>query len=170
MPAPAQWLPVQPLTASAFAPFGRVIACDPLAQQFAINAGTCTRFHDLVRPEVDGGAVALSIFAAQAAPMPAPLRVMERHPLGSQAFAPLGQALGMVVVVADASIAEQDLRPHHLHAFVSSPEQALQLHRGTWHHPLLSLQAGQWLVIDRVGEGHNCDEVDIAHWQLRCQP
>lgn len=170
MPMPEQWLPVQPLTAAAFAPFGRVIECDPQAQQMAINAGTCTRFHDLVRPDIEGGAVSMSIFVAQTAPMPAALRLMERHPLGSQAFAPLGQALGMLVVVADAHLEAQDLRPHHLHAFVTHAKQALQLHRGTWHHPLLSLQAGQWLVIDRVGEDYNCDEVDIAHWQLRCQP
>lgn len=170
MQAPAQWLPVQPLTACAFAPFGRVIESDSNAQQIAINAGTCTRFHDLARPDIEGGAVGLSIFAAQAAPMPALLRLMERHPLGSQAFAPLGQALQMVVVVADAHIAAQDLRPHHLQAFVSSATQALQLHPGTWHHPLISLQAGQWLVIDRVGNGPNCDEVDISQWQLRCHP
>lgn len=168
-PSALQWLPVLPLTAPAFAPFGRVIECDALAQQISINAGTCTRFHDLARPHIEGGAVAMSIFAAQAAPMPAALRLMERHPLGTQAFVPMGRALRMLLVVADGRLAPEALRPHHLHAFVTTPEQAVQLHTGTWHHPLLALDSGNWLVVDRVGAGHNCDEVEIGHWQLRCE-
>lgn len=110
----------------------------------------------------------MSIFAAQATPMPAALRLLERHPLGTQAFAPMGQALRMLLVVAKPDLAPHALQPHHLHAFLTTPEQAVQLHLGTWHHPLLSLQTGQWLVVDRVGAGANCEEVPIDHWQLRC--
>ena len=36
-------------------------------------------------------------------------------------------------------------------------------------HPLLALDAGPWLVVDRVGapgEAPDCEVVDISHWHL----
>jgi ureidoglycolate lyase len=36
-------------------------------------------------------------------------------------------------------------------------------HRGTWHHYLLALGApSEFVVVDRVGPGDNCDEQMLA--------
>ena len=162
------WLPVRALTAQGFAPFGEVIETGA-GSTIPINNGTCLRHHDLARPSAaEPGSVALSLFEAAAAPRPCVLRLMERHRLGSQTFAPFGAALRMLVVVADARLALDELAPHYLHAFVSNGQQGIHLRAGVWHHPLLSLDAGPWLVADRVAAQVDCDVVPIEDWQLRC--
>lgn len=36
--------------------------------------------------------------------------------------------------------------------------QGVNYHAGTWHHPLLTLEApSNFAVVDRIGIGHNCD-------------
>ena len=52
-----------------------------------------------------------------------------------------------------------ELDESKIRAFISAPDQGVNYARGTWHHPLLCLQhPGRFLVVDRGGEGHNCDE------------
>lgn len=165
---------VNPLTAEAFAPFGQVIerapgGRAPGSRRIVINDGSCVRHHDLARPQASApGAISLSLFEAAATPLPAQLRLLERHRQGSQAFAPFGAALRMLLVVADAALAPGAITPGHLRAFVTDGQQGVQLHCGVWHHPLLSLQAGTWLVADRVADEADCDVVPIAGWQLHC--
>lgn len=171
--APGTWLPVRPLTADAFAAFGDVIELSPGNRQWAINDGNCVRHHDLARPFASDtgatpGAVGLSLFDAAATPLPATLRRMERHRLGSQAFAPFGAALQMLLVVADAGIAPEALRPEHLQAFITNGMQGIQLRAGTWHHPLVSLQAGAWLVVDRIAQEADCEVVSVQAWGVGC--
>ena len=44
--------------------------------------------------------------------------------------------------------------------FLAQANQGVNYHVGTWHHFCLALnQVSDFLVIDRGGEGHNCDEV-----------
>ena len=81
---------------------------------------------------------------------------MERHPLGSQAFMPLS-GHPYVVVVAPAG----DFNASLLRAFLASPQQGVNYARGTWHHYCLGLSAvNDFLVLDRGGEGDNCDEIE----------
>jgi ureidoglycolate lyase len=47
-------------------------------------------------------------------------------------------------------------------AFVTNGRQGVNYHRGTWHHPLIALTAGEFLVLDRGGPGANCDEFRFA--------
>lgn len=164
-------LPVRPLTAEAFAAFGQVIERAPGGRRIPINDGSCVRHHDLARPLASApGAISLSLFEAAATPLPAALRLVERHRLGSQAFAPFGAALRMLLVVADAALAPGEITPAHLQAFLSDGQQGVQLRPGVWHHPLLSLQDGTWLVADRVAEEVDCDVVRMDHWRLHCMP
>ncbi|MFK5687948.1 ureidoglycolate lyase, partial [Lactiplantibacillus plantarum] len=52
--------------------------------------------------------------------------------------------------------------PSKLRAFVSRGWQGVNYTRGVWHHPLLALeQVSDFIVVDRGGEGHNCDEQDL---------
>jgi ureidoglycolate lyase len=152
-------LPAVPLTGEAFAPFGQVIECEGHTD-YSINGGTSRRFTDLAQLETDAnGRLALSIFRAQARQAPFVATCIERHPLGSQAFMPLnGQPF--LIVVAERPT------PDSLHAFVSNGRQGINFRRGVWHHPLLALAAGDFLIADRLGPGRNCDAIDIADWQI----
>ncbi len=91
-----------PLTADAFAPFGTVIET-PGADAFAINDGHCIRHHALAITDVArrNGAAIISIFAAQPYALPLTVSMVERHPLGSQAFYPLGHHDWLVLVCSD---------------------------------------------------------------------
>ncbi len=148
----------QPLTAAAFAPFGQVIeaAGEP---SFFINAGRCGRYHDLARPEVLGpdGAVAISVGRSDAAPMPLAVNLLERHPLGSQAFVPMNGAQMLVVVAPDESG-----RPGKPLAFLSGPGQGVQYKTNTWHGVLAPLTGpADFLIVDRAGEGANLEEYHL---------
>ena len=96
----ARTLVATPLTRAAFAPFGDVIAADAAAHHYPINEGTTERFHDLAKVDVSaaGGRPLISIFRARPRTLPFPLRMLERHPLGSQAFVPLTRLPYLVVV------------------------------------------------------------------------
>lgn len=158
-------LPALPLSAEAFAPFGQVIECAGHAG-YAINEGSSQRFTDLAQLEADAeGRLALSIFRAEARQAPFALSCLERHPLGSQAFMPLhGQAF--LVVVAECRPLPTQPAPEGLRIFVSNGRQGINFRRGVWHHPLLALSAGDFLVADRLGPGENCEAVDITGWRL----
>ena len=83
-------LMIEPLTKEAFAPFGDVIETDG-SDHFMINNGSTMRFHKLATVETaepEDKAI-ISIFRADALDMPLTVRMLERHPLGSQAFIPL---------------------------------------------------------------------------------
>lgn len=149
----------EPLTHAAFAAFGDVIEASDSARHFTINAGNTERFHDLAGIDAGpNGRVIVSIFRGQPRAMPFRVEMMERHPLGSQAFIPLSGRSYLVVVarVGDAPGVE-DLR-----AFLASAGQGVNYAPGVWHHPLLALgEVSDFLVIDRDGPDHNCDEVRL---------
>lgn len=153
-------LEVELLTAEAFAPFGEVIAPTAARTTYTINEGTSQRFHALGHVECDGGAPVLSIFRAQPRPLPFRVEMLERHPLGSQAFVPLSKAPYLVVVATDPSATPR--------AFLAADGQGVNFFRGTWHHPLLALEReSDFLVVDREGEGGNCNEARLAQaWEL----
>ena len=145
-------LELEPLTAAAFAPFGEVIGIAAAAERFAINAGTTERLHALARVTHDGGHAVISIGIAQPRRFPFALQLVERHPLGSQAFIPLdGHPYVVVVAIAPTE------RPR---AFIAANAEGVNFHAGTWHHPLIALNDdSRYLIIDREGAGDNCEEV-----------
>ena len=148
-------LSIQPLTASAFAPFGTVIEMDP-ARMRLINGGTTERFHALAVVEIDGaGARAvINLFRGQPRTFPYAVDMMERHPLGSQSFSPVSGRPFLVVVSED-----QAGRPGRPLVFFARGDQGVNYHRNVWHHPLISLDvASDFLVVDRDGPGNNLEE------------
>ena len=154
-------LSIEPLSAAAFAPFGQVLEVSDMARHFTINAGFAERYHDLVRVDVasSGGRPQISIFRARPRSLPMALILLERHPLGSQTFMPLSQLPYLVVVAPPADASRPDLA--RLRCFAAGPGQGVNYAAGTWHHPLLALQAEcDFLVVDRGGAAsdHNCDE------------
>jgi ureidoglycolate lyase len=90
--------------------------------------------------------------------VPVPVDILERHPLGSQAFIPLAEAV-MCVVVAPPG---DQLRTEDLRAFVTNGRQGVNYRPGTWHMPLVVFRAGQrFVVVDRGGPGDNCEEHEL---------
>lgn len=152
--APPSAIIATPLTAQAFSPFGEVIeACSRGA--LTINDGSARRFDDLARIDTgaQGGRTGISIFVGQPFTLPVSIRLLERHPLGSQAFMPLDARRYLVVVAADVGD-----RPGPPIAFLAAPGQGVSYARGTWHHPLIALDApSRFLVVDRIGPGENCE-------------
>lgn len=148
-----------PLTRDAFAAFGDVIDTGGAAS-YPINEGTAERFHDLAEVDVDeaGGRALISIFRGRPRDYPFEIRMMERHPIASQAFIPLDRRPYLVVVAAIGTAPPAAA----LRAFLATGGQGVNYHRGVWHHPLLTLQEeSDFLVIDRGGEGDNLDEARL---------
>lgn len=154
MPDPFVLRPV-PLTVEAFAPFGQVIETD-YEKSYLINEGTTRRFHDLAQVDVtgDGAEVILSIFRGTPRALPITISMLERHPLGSQAFIPMRPDPWLIVVAQGESPTAENCR-----AFYASGQQGVQYARNIWHHPLLVLAPTQeFLIVDRKGEGNNLEE------------
>lgn len=144
------------LTREAFASFGDVVETGG-AESAVINEGTATRFYDLAHVDVadEGGRPLISILRAQPRSLPLTVRMMERHPLGSQAFIPLAPARFLVLVgpAGDAP------RPEEFRLFATNGRQGVNFRKGVWHHPLLAVdRESEFLVIDRGGPGENYDE------------
>ncbi len=148
----------QKLSRETFSAFGDVIETDG-AERIMINEGTTERFHDLAKIDVEneGGHTLVNIFRGQTRPQPIEIKMMERHPLGSQAFIPL-QNKPYLIVVAPVS---DSVGPEDLQAFLVAGHQGVNYKRDLWHHPLLVLENDHdFLVVDRGGPQDNCSE----HW------
>jgi ureidoglycolate lyase len=143
----------EPLTVAAFAPYGDVLDATGTPDRM-INAGLCARFHDRARIDIADGRTGLSVFDAVARSLPYAFDLVERHPLGSQAFVPMTEAPFLVIVAPD-----EHGTPGTPRAFLTNGAQGINLHRGTWHGVLTPLQApGLFAVLDRIGEGPNLEE------------
>ena len=156
----------EPLTAAAFRPFGDVIDIASASNHFTINEGYAERYDDLAHIDVGraAGSPRLSIFRAQPRSLPFALSLLERHPLGSQAFVPMSARPYLVVVGAGADT--PDLAS--IRCFAAAHGQGVNYAPGTWHHPLLALhETCDFVVVDRGGPGDNCDEMPLpagAFW------
>ncbi len=117
-------LRLEKLTAEAFAPFGDVVEPPPLGDRLSLMTtlgGT-------------DGAVTPRLSFGHAAPLPLPLVAtqMERHNRSSQCFVPMEAGRWVVIAAPDAGGRPDASR---LRGFVAGPDQAVNYHRGVWHHP-----------------------------------
>lgn len=146
---------IEPMTAEAFAPFGDLLDCAGEPDKI-INQGKCGRYHDRAALDFGGGRAGISLFKAEPRDLPYRLDLVERHPLGSQAFVPMSFDPFLVIVAEDTGNG-----PGTPRAFLTQAGQAINFHRNTWHGVLTPLHApGLFAVIDRIGEGDNLEE----HW------
>lgn len=145
----------QPLDATSFRRFGDVIEVQPKPSMI-INEGNCSRYHDVARLDFVDARAGISVFQADPYVIPHRLRMVERHPLGSQAFLPFSDEPFLVIVAED-----DEGVPQTPLAFLSNGQQGVNYHRNTWHGVLTPLAgSGLFAVVDRIGEGDNLQE----HW------
>lgn len=158
---------LQPLTAKAFAPFGDVLEATGEPDKI-INAGQCGRFHDLANLEFtgEGARAGISLFRSKARTLPYTLDMVERHPLGSQAFIPMSADPFMAIVAPDESGV-----PGTPVAFLTSPGQGVNYYRNTWHGVLTPLVDNALFgVVDRIGTSSNLEEFVFDNPWLVHQP
>ena len=147
---------IEKLTSEAFAPFGDVI--EMAGVPLSINQGFADRFDDLCKVNVsEGGQTKVSLFEVRPRPMPIKIDLMERHPLGSQAFYPLQDEDWLVLVCADP------LKVSSYRCFRASGQQGVNYARNIWHFPLLVFAPSRFIVVDRKGAGVNLEEVKLSN-------
>ncbi|NQY63041.1 MAG: ureidoglycolate lyase [Alteromonadaceae bacterium] len=147
------------LTSENFTAFGDVIEVNDNKQHFTINDGFTERYHDLAEVDVSnqGGRTLINIFRSTPLALPIAVKMMERHPLSSQAFIPMGNQPYLVVVAPRG-----ELDPSEIKVFIATAKQGVNYHAGTWHHYCLALNAvSDFIVVDRGGSGDNCDVIDL---------
>lgn len=154
-----------PLTRQAFSGFGDVLDTGG-PDRSLINNGRCERYPDLAKVEAEGqnARVRLSIFCGAPYEFPLSLTMVERHPLGSQAFMPLSPQPFLVVVCPDTPDG-----PGRPLAFVTAPGQGVSYPRNRWHAVLTPIGGKQdFLVVDRGGDGSNLEEYFFDEpWEIR---
>jgi ureidoglycolate lyase len=150
----------QPLTRENFSAFGDVIDTEG-SNHYPINNGKCERHHDLARPEVTGPNARVLISIARGTPYEFPLKLtmVERHPLGSQAFIPMSPRPFVVVVCPDGPDG-----PGTPQAFLTAPGQGVNYRRNLWHGVLTPVGETQdFVMVDRGGDGSNLEEFHFSH-------
>lgn len=144
---------IQPMDAASFASFGDVLTLKSKPDKM-INQDMCGRHHDLAKLDFTDGQAGISLFDAVPRQLPYTLDMMERHPLGSQAFIPLHEHSFLVIVASDMGG-----KPGEPLAFLTAPRTGINIYKNTWHGVLTPLQApGMFAVIDRIGNGANLEE------------
>ena len=161
-------LTIQPLTAENFAPYGDVLGGAVTSGVF-INAGTSERI-PLGAPDLTqgGGHATFNLYRAQANPLPFTAVELERHCFGSQSFIPLN-GVSFVVIVALGDQAVSSVGPagegipgavpmeNTIAAFWIDGSCGVTFKPGTWHHPLLAQQDGNFIVLERKGALVDCE-------------
>lgn len=145
---------IEPLTPDAFALYGDVIdiAGEPTVM---INNGKCGRYHDRATLDFDDrGHAGISVFEGQPYALPHTLSLVERHPLGSQAFIPMSDAPFLVIVADDVNGV-----PGRPKAFLTERKQGVNIHRGVWHGVLTPLDnPALFAVVDWISDTPNLQE------------
>ena len=144
-----------PLTRTAFLPFGQVLETDGLNPEL-INFGNTQKYGDLAELSLGGGRAQFSIYRSNAIELPFRVKLLERHPLGSQAFYPLhGRPFPVIVAATAVTPGYADIR-----VFLTNGRQGININPGVWHHYQLTLgQESDYIVIDRRGGVKNYEEV-----------
>ena len=142
----------KPITKENFSKFGDMITTDNI-KPIEINKGYAKRFDGIANLDTskDNGETIISIFSALKRSFPMKIDMMEKHPLGSQAFIPMKQTTFLVLVAPEGN--KPDL--NKIEAFLIPPEIGVNYNPGTWHFPLIATEDMNFLVVDRKGSGDN---------------
>ena len=140
------------ITRENFTEFGDLISSEGI-NPIDINAGYAKRFDNLANINTlkDGGKTIISIFSALKRNFPMKIDMMEKHPLGSQAFIPMKETTFLSFVAPSGESPEIS----KIQSYIIPPKTGVNYKPGIWHFPLISTEDTNFLVIDRKGSGKN---------------
>ena len=140
------------ITKENFSKFGDMITTNNI-KPIEINNGYAKRFDGIanLNTSKDNGETTICIFSALKRTFPMKINMMEKHPLGSQAFIPMKETTFLVFVAPEGN--KPDL--NKVESFVVPPGIGVNYNPGTWHFPLISTEDMNFLVVDRKGSGDN---------------
>ena len=141
-----------PITKNNFSQFGDIISTKDI-KPLEINNGYAKRYDGIANLNTsnNNGETTISIFSALKRNFPMKIDMMEKHPLGSQAFIPMKETTFLVFVAPK----EEKLDLNKVEAFIIPPGIGINYNPGTWHFPLISTENMNFLVVDRKGPGDN---------------
>ena len=154
----------KPITKENFSKFGDMITTENI-KPLEINNGYAKRFNDIAKIDTsnENGETTISIFSALKRSFPMKIDMMEKHPLGSQAFIPMKETIFLTLVAPEGE--KPDLEK--IESFIVPKGIGVNYKTGIWHFPLISTEDMDFLVVDRKGLGdnlviENLDNKDIS--------
>jgi len=142
----------KPITKENFSKFGDMITTDDI-KPLEINNGYAKRFDNIAKIDTssDNGQTTISIFSALKRSFPMKIDMMEKHPLGSQAFIPMKETTFLTLVAPEGE--KPDLEK--IESFIVPNGIGVNYKANVWHFPLISTEDMNFLVVDRKGSGDN---------------
>tara|TARA_B100000953_G_scaffold37767_1_gene29304 strand:- start:88 stop:582 length:495 start_codon:yes stop_codon:yes gene_type:complete len=154
----------KPITKENFSKFGDMITTENI-KPLEINNGYAKRFDEIAKIDTSSqnGETTISIFSALKRSFPMKIDMMEKHPLGSQAFMPMKETTFLTLVAPEGE--KPDLEK--IESFIIPRGIGINYRTGVWHFPLISTEDMDFLVVDRKGSGdnlviENLDKEDIS--------
>ena len=140
------------ITKENFRTFGDMITTEDI-KPIEINEGYAKRYDGIASLDAqkDNGVSTISIFSALKRSFPMKVDMMEKHPLGSQAFIPMKETTFLAFVAPEGD--KPDL--NKIEAFIIPKGIGVNYNAGIWHFPLIATEDMDFLVVDRKGEGDN---------------
>ena len=141
-----------PMTKENFSKFGDMIGTENI-KPIEINNGYANRFDDIAKIDTanNNGETTISIFSALKRSFPMKIDMMEKHPLGTQAFIPMKETTFLTLVAPEGKKIEMN----KIESFVVPKGKGVNYKTGIWHFPLISTEDMDFLVVDRKGPGEN---------------
>ena len=135
-----------------FSKFGDMITTENI-KPVDINNGYAKRFDEIAKVDTsnNNGETTISIFSALKRSFPMKIDMMEKHPLGTQAFIPMKETTFLTLVAPEGKKLEMD----KIESFVVPKGKGVNYKTGIWHFPLISTEDMDFLVVDRKGPGEN---------------
>ena len=142
----------KPINKENFSKFGDMITTENI-KPVEINNGYAKRFDDIAKVDTsnNNGETTISIFSALKRSFPMKIDMMEKHPLGSQAFIPMKETTFLTLVAPKGEKLEID----KIESFIVPKGKGVNYKTGVWHFPLISTEDMDFLVVDRKGSGEN---------------
>ena len=141
-----------PITKENFSKFGDMITTKNI-KPIEINNGYAKRFDNIAKIDTsnNNGETTISIFSALKRSFPMKIDMMEKHPLGSQAFIPMKETIFLTLVAPEGEKIEID----KIESFLIPKGIGVNYKTGIWHFPLIATEDMDFLVVDRKGSGEN---------------
>ena len=141
-----------PITTENFSKFGDMITTENI-KPLEINNGYAKRFDEIAKLDTssENGETTISIFSALKRSFPMKVDMMEKHPLGSQAFIPMKETTFLTFVAPEGEKPNLD----EIESYIVPKGKGVNYKAGVWHYPLISTEDMDFLVVDRKGSGDN---------------